>query len=42
MFKYNDTTYPTLTEAITAVMIDHPELLDDDIPDFVNSHVEEI
>lgn len=42
MFKYNGTYFPTLTEATTAVMLAHPELLDDDISDYVSSHVEDV
>jgi hypothetical protein len=42
MFKYNDLLYPTLEAVTLAVMEDHPELLDDSISDFVDSHVEEL
>jgi hypothetical protein len=42
MFKYNGTYFSTLTEATTAVMLAHPELLDDNISDYVDSHVEDV
>jgi hypothetical protein len=41
-YKYNGEFYGTLEQAELACASNHPELLDDDMPDFFNSHIEEI
>jgi hypothetical protein len=41
-YKYNGKTYRYWEDAMKAVMDAHPELLDDDLPDYFDSHVEEI
>jgi len=42
MLLYNGRLYWTEETAMTAVMEDHPEISDDDLPNFFDSHVEEI
>jgi len=40
-YFYNDNEYETEDEVWEVIMKDHPELLDDDLPDFFNENVEE-
>jgi hypothetical protein len=42
MYKYDGEIYRTYEILVEVVMDDHPELLDDDLSDFIDSHVEEI
>jgi len=39
---FNGKIFNTIEEAQAEVMEIHPELLDDDMPDFFDSHIEEI
>ncbi len=41
-FRYNGVTYITYEDVCEAVMSKHPELLDDELPDYINNHVEEL
>jgi hypothetical protein len=41
-YKANDKLFGTLTEAEHELFSTHPNLLDDDIPDFFNNNIEEI
>jgi hypothetical protein len=41
-YRFQGRTYSNEQEAINAVMAIHPELLDDDMPDFINHNVDEL
>jgi hypothetical protein len=41
-YRYNDNEYEYAEEAIEALMDDHPEALDDDLPDLINSLIWEM
>jgi len=39
-YRYAGKDYPTAEEAEDACYADNPEVLDDDLPDFFNAHIE--
>lgn len=41
-YRFQGRTYSNEQEVINAVMEIHPELLDDDMPDFINHNVDEL
>ena len=41
-YKVNDRLFGTLEDAKNEIMKYHPELLDDDMPDYFDSHIEEV
>jgi hypothetical protein len=42
LYLYDAIAYNVLADAQNACADDHPELLDDDMPDFFNNHIEEV
>ena len=41
-FRYDGNLFTSWEEACEAVMERHPELLDDEMPDYFDNHIEEI
>lgn len=41
-YIFNGNVYDTMQDAQDAVIAIHPELLDDDMPDFFNANIEEV